>query len=249
MKMIQTNSFNLATYSSGDELSEKLALVLPGRLDTKDYTNIRSHTDYLASKEYFAMSFDPPGTWESDGGIEIYSMTNYKKAIDELIEHFNKPTLLMGHSRGGSMAVLAGTRNPSVEGIIAVMSACSYTPEKYGGYPDLEWKKRGYKLHKRDVPGKEGEYREFRLPYSFVEDQKQYDMYGDLAKWNKPKLFVYGEKDELVEADLVKEVYEVATEPKEIASIDAGHDYRFLDEKISDVNEIVGKFLDKYHLV
>lgn len=101
-KLIKTESFNLAVYQKGSPDSKKLALVLPGRLDTKDYPHMRSHVDFLASKGYLALSFDPPGSWESEGDISLYLTTNYLKAVKELINHFgNKPTLLIGHSRGG----------------------------------------------------------------------------------------------------------------------------------------------------
>jgi hypothetical protein len=42
------SSLRLATYARGNEKAQKLALVLPGRLDTKDYTHMISHVDYLA---------------------------------------------------------------------------------------------------------------------------------------------------------------------------------------------------------
>src|SRR3989338_3016633 len=115
MKIIKTKTFELAVYEKGDSNSPKLAIVIPGRLDTKDYIHNTSLVDYLASRDYFALSFDPPGTWESPGDIELYTTTNYLKAVDELIEHFGtKPTLLAGHSRGGTIAMLAALKNPHV---------------------------------------------------------------------------------------------------------------------------------------
>ena len=84
--IIKTKSFNLAVVSKGDKNSNKLAICLPGRLDTKDYINFTSHIEYFG----------------------------------------NKPTLLLGHSRGGQVAMLAGTSNPVVEGFVLVNA--SYGP-------------------------------------------------------------------------------------------------------------------------
>src|SRR3990167_9150866 len=113
--MIKTNSFTLATYQKGNPDSKKLALVLPGKLDTKDYAHMRSHVDFLANLGFFALSFDPPGTWESPGDISLYTTTNYLKAIDELIKHFgNKPTFIMGHSRGASISMMGASRNSKI---------------------------------------------------------------------------------------------------------------------------------------
>ena len=86
MKIIKTKTFELAVYEKGDPNSSKLAIVIPGRLDTKDYIHNTSLVDYLANRGYFALSFDPPGTWESPGDIELYTTTNLIKSVDELIE-------------------------------------------------------------------------------------------------------------------------------------------------------------------
>lgn len=248
MALVSTKSFKIATYSRGDESGSKLALVLPGRLDPKDYPNMTGHVDYLARRGYFAVSFDPPGTWESEGDIGLYSMTSYKQAIDELIVYYgNKSTLLMGHSRGGSMVMLAGTKNPKVNAGVIVMSYPSFVPGE-GDEIDLEWRESGFKIQKRDIPGS-SDKKIFKLPYSFVEDQEKYDMREDLKTWNVPKLFIYGEQDTTVEPAVVKDAYSMASEPKEIVSINSDHNYRKKDELIKEVNDLVGGFLDKYEKV
>src|SRR3990167_4608093 len=122
-KMIKTKNFKLAIYSGGNEDANKIALVLPGRLDTKDYVHMTSHVDFLAERGYYALSFDMPGTWESPGNIAEYTTTNYIKAVNELVDYLGtKPTLLIGHSRGGSVAILAGAANKNVIGIIPIMA-------------------------------------------------------------------------------------------------------------------------------
>lgn len=247
MNLIKTKSFELATYSKGDVKSDKFAIVLPGRLDTKDYPHMHSHVEYLASKGYFALSFDPPGTWESKGDISLYSMSNYLQAINELVAYFgNKPTLLVGHSRGGSMSMLAGTTNEKIIAFVAIMGSYSY---KVGArsYPETEWKEKGYLLNKRDIPESD-KFREYKLPYSFYEDQIQYDMSDGLKKCTKPKMFVYGNNDTTVEPEIVKKAYNISSSPKEIKEIDSDHDYRYKPEIINKVNILIGEFLDKYKL-
>ncbi|MFA4907412.1 MAG: alpha/beta hydrolase, partial [archaeon] len=221
----------------GEPGAKKLALLLPGRLDTKDYPHMRSHVDYLAAKGYFALSFDPPGTWESPGNIEIYTMTNYLKAINELIAHFgNKPTVLMGHSRGGSMAMLAGTRNEHVTHIIAAMS--NSRPSK------IEWNiKNGFEISYRDIPS--GGRKKFELPLSYFEDSVKYNMLNALSKCAKPKLYFLGTKDDIVLPESVRETYEKSAAPKQLYEVNSGHDYRFHPEIIQEINRAVGEFLGK----
>jgi len=240
MNLVKTDSFELAIYSKGDLNSPKLALVLPGRLDTKDYPHMRSHVDFIASLGYFALSFDPPGTWESPGDISLYTMTNYLKAINELIEHFgDKATFVMGHSRGGSMAMLAGVTNPKVVSFVAVTSQATASE------PDKDLKPGDTQAEYRDLPDKPQEKRRFDLPYSFFEDADKYDMTERLKTCTKPKLFIYGTRDVTISPELEKKAYEVSAEPKTLYALDSDHNYRWHPKLIEEVNRVVGDFIQK----
>lgn len=243
MEIIKTKSFELAIYSKGDPSSLKLAIVIPGRLDTKDYVHNTSLVDYLASRGYFALSFDPPGTWETPGDIELYTTTNCLKAIDELIEHFgNRPTLLAGHSRGGTIAMLAGPKNPHVTHIIPIFS--------YYGAPNDPEKDRivdGRVISYRDLPpGTERtkDQKKFELPLNYFEDGAQYNALPGLNSYNKPKLFFYGLKDKMNDPEEVKEAFRESAEPKMIHAVDIEHDYRLSSQAVEEVNKTIGQFLD-----
>jgi len=241
MDLIKTKSFELAVYAKGSPDSPKLALVLPGRLDSKDYADMHGHVEYLAGRGYHAITFDPPGSWDSPGNIDLYTMTNYIKAINELIEYFgNKPTLLIGHSRGGAMAMLVGTTNPHVTHFVTVMS--NMGPSKIEIAP-----KGGVHVSYRDLPPGGGEKtKRFDLPYSYFEDASQYNALEGLKGSSKPKLFFLGTRDILVKPAAVREVYRVSAEPKVLHELDSDHDYRHHKDVIDEVNSVVGKFLDEY---
>lgn len=244
--MIQTKSFTLAAYEQGDPHSKKFALVLPGRLDSKDYAHVRSHVTFLADQGYHAVTFDPPGTWESPGNITDYTLTNYLKAINELIEHYgNRPALLMGHSRGGSMAMYAGVTHPKVTAFIAVMSRA--TPSSVGLE---EARANGELVEYRDLPpgtSKSSEPRTFVLPYSFFEDAAQYSSLEALKTCTKPKLRFLGKQDITVGWENIKQEHELSAEPKMLHELDSAHDYRYDQKIIDEVNTITGQFLDKYN--
>lgn len=246
MSIVKTKSFELAIYSKGRPGSPRLALVLPGKLDTKDYSHMYSHVEYLASKGYFALSFDPPGTWESKGDIKLYTMTNYLKAVDEIIEHYgNKSTFIMGHSRGATIATIAGTRNQHIFAFAAVMS--SFSKGGFQEEPDKNWRTKEFVISKRDLPPGGGEkVKEFKLPYSFFEDQTKYDLTKDITSSAKPKLFILGKHDDLISPKTIKETFSLFAEPKELHEIDSDHDYRNHPHLINEVNEIVGGFLRRY---
>jgi pimeloyl-ACP methyl ester carboxylesterase len=245
MNLVKTKSFELALYTKGDPDSAKLAIVTPGRLDCKDYAHNTSLVDFLAAKGFFALSFDPPGTWESPGEISLYTTTNYIKAVNELIEYFgNKPTLLAGHSRGGTVAMLVGSRNPLVSSFIAILSST--------GAPDAPDESRvvnGALISYRDVPpgtSKTEEHVRFDLPLHYFADGQQYDARGGLSSCTKPKLFFYSTKDDANELEKVG--YGSSPEPKMIHALETEHDYRYHTEVLEEVNQVVGQFIDTYSL-
>ena len=236
MEMIKTNSFELAVNKKGDENSDRLMLCLPGRLDTKDYAHIQSHVDYFAEKGFLTASFDPPGTWESGGDISLYTTANYQMAIDEIITHFgNRPTVVLGHSRGGTMAMLAGVNNQYVTHFIAVMS--HWGPS---GRPHTD---KEVQVSHRDLPpGTERttDRKRFDLPMSYFNDPTDY---SGLDKCIKPKLFFAGKQDVLVTPEDVNETFEQAAEPKQLHELDSEHDYRLRANIIDEVNNKVAEFL------
>ena len=86
------------------------------------------------------------------------------------------------------------------------------------GYKDKSdtalWRKQGYLLEKRDLPPGGGpKIKEFKLPYSFFEDQLKYNVTEDLRNSNKPK-FMLGKHDVLATPEVVKELYDITSQPK-----------------------------------
>lgn len=243
MSVIKTKSFELAIYSRGNPSASQLAIVIPGRLDTKDYIHNTSLVDRLTDQGFFALSFDPPGTWGSPGSIELYTTTNCLKAVDELVEYFgNKPTVLAGNSRGGTVAMLAGSKNACVSHIIPIFSY-------YGAPSDPEPERvvDGKLMSYRDLPpGTERTktQREFGLPLSYFEDGAQYNALSGLKRCTKSKLFFYGTKDVMNDPEDVKEAFEKSAEPKMIHAVNSEHDYRLHPEAVEEINRTIGEFLN-----
>lgn len=245
MKLIKTKSFELAIFTMGNKDSSRLAVLMPGRLDTKDYANFVSHAEYLASKNFFVVAFDPPGTWESPCDVKLFTTTNYIQATNELIEYFgNRPTLLLGHSRGAATAILVAEYNSVVVGVVSVMANFG-TPTA----PSSQDIQQGYKDEHRDLPpgtSITNIQKEFKLPLSYWEDGKKYSAGESLKGFTKPKLIIYGIEDEFVSPVTVKKLYETISDPKMIKEIISTHDYRRDPNTFEEVNNTIGQFLDKY---
>lgn len=245
MNIVQTESFRLAINTEGNPHAERVAIALPGRLDTKDYENFNKHLKYLAQKGFYAIAVDPPGTWESPGSIELFSTTNYIKAVNEMIAYFgNRPTLLLGHSRGGATATLAGVDNPSVIGLVLVNpSLGAPTP------PSAENLKTGIYTASRDLPPgteKTKERKEFRSSLIYFKDGAKYDDAEILKRCNKPKIIFYSAHDEFNTPREVEEIFSLIPKPRELHKINGPHDYRLRPDAIEEVNEKMGAFIDTY---
>lgn len=245
MEIIKTASFELATNTKGEKNAQKVAIIIPGRLDTKDYAHITTCVDLLAHKGFFALSFDPPGIWESPGDISLYNTTNYIQATQELIEYLgNRPTLLVGHSRGASTAMMVGEKNKNVIGLILLMS--NFGPPTP---PGETAKQEGFEKTYRDTPPgttKTNKQKEFKLPLSYFENGALYNPGESLLNCNQPKLLIHGIEDEFTPPEEEMDIYKKIHPPKEIKQINSVHDYRYNQEAIKTVNKAIEDFVDKY---
>lgn len=244
MQVIKTKSFEIAASIVGIPNSSRVALLMPGRLDTKDYVNFVSHSEHLAKKGFLTIAFDLPGTWDSPGDLADYTTSMYLQVVDELIDCMGgKSTLLLGHSRGGATAMLASI-NSAVAGLVLV-NASYKTPSA----PKPEEVVDGFVKEYRDLPPgnvQTKEKRSFDLPMSYFEDGARYDPVTALKKYKGPKLLVHATNDEFVTLKQAKEIYESLSEPKQFLEIDCNHDYRLFPEAIQSVNNALDEFIERY---
>ena len=244
MEIIRTKSFEIAANKVGDDSLSKVALLMPGRLDTKDYINFVAHSKCLAKQGFLVIAFDPPGTWDSPGDLANYNTSTYLQVVNELIDCIGKqPTLLLGHSRGGATAMLAST-NPAVAGLVVVNAA-------YGNpsAPKPDEVVNGLLKEKRDLPPgatRTEEKRTFNLPMTYFEDGAKHDPLGALKSYKGPKLLVHATKDEFTPIEKVQEIYSGLPEPKQFLEIDCTHDYRLFPEAIKSVNRDLEEFVKHY---
>jgi len=242
MRIVKTPSFQIAINGYGDSNSDKLCIMMPGRLDTKDYINFVSHGNFLAGLGYQAIVIDPPCTWDSPGDLADYTMSNYILAVNELIELFgNKKTLLLGHSRGGATAMTV-SKNPNVKALVLINS--SYGPPIP---PDKSKFVGGCLPENRDLPPgdkRTEEQVQFLLPMNYFQDSKKYNPLRDLKNFDGPKLIIHATGDEFTNIEKVKAIYSELAEPKMCLWVDKTHDYRLFPEIVEQVNRQLKKFIE-----
>ena len=224
--------------------TERLAILCPGYVDSKDYKHLVGLAEALSKQGYTVVRFEPTGTWESEGDISDYTTTQYLEDIKNVLEYMLKKEdyryiLLGGHSRGGQVSILYAARDPRISLVVGIM------PSTRRSMGREERKETGVDISERDLPDNKEEKREFRVPYSHVEDREQYDVVKDVKKIRASLILIAGELDDLVLPEEVKEIFDSANGPKKLIIIPGiGHDYRQNDEEIKIVN---GNILEQLH--
>jgi len=238
-KIPSTKGNLAATINYPKKETDRLAILCPGYLDSKDYKHLVGLAGVLSKQGYTVVRFDPTGTWESEGGISDYTTTQYIDDIKNVLEYMLKQAdykqiLLGGHSRGGMVSILYAARDPRISLVLGIMPSSG----PMQGQRREKWKKAGISISSRDLPDNKNEKREFRVPFDHVLDRDQYDAIGDVREVEAPIVLVAGELDDLVLPGDVREIFNSANEPKRFLVIPGiGHDYRHNESEVAMVNE------------
>lgn len=228
--------------------TEKLAILCPGFLDSKDYAHLVGLAGELSDQGYTVVRFEPTGTWESEGDTSDYTTTQYLEDVKNILEYMLQQKnythiLLGGHSRGGKVSMLYAARDPRISVVLGIMPSSGV----YEGEMREQWQRDGERISQRDVPGKESEKREYRVPFQHVLDHDQYNTLEEVMKIKVPLLLIAGESDDMVTPEDVEELFGSANEPKSFQVIpDIGHNYRHYEKEISMVNK---KILEQLELL
>lgn len=249
-KIASSKSGLAATIHLPENKMERLAILCPGYLDSKDYRNLVSLAEALSGRGYTAVRFDPTGTWESEGDISDYTVTQYLEDIKHVFEYMlqradYEDVLLGGHSLGGAVSLLYAALDPRISTVVGVMPPARIVT----GERRERWKEMGSRVSQRDLPNDGYRAKEFRVPYSYAEDSSRYNVVQEVKKITSPVVLLAGELDDVVPQEEIKEIFENAHEPKRFAIVPGiGHDYRRRDEEIESVNKTVLDLVASIHL-
>lgn len=228
--------------------TEKLAILCPGNLDSKDYDHLVKLAEAFSEKGYTAVRFDPTGTWDSDGDESDYSNGQYLKDIQEVIMYMlakkaYSRILLGGHSRGGMISILYAAQDQRISEVVAIMPPTSLTKEELKEEKYVNWKKNGFNLSTRDIPGST-ERREYKLPYSHLLERLKTNVFDAVQKVQVPIIFIAGELDTITLPEDIKSIFDKANEPKKyILMPGIGHGYRRNLGEVEVVNKEILKNL------
>ncbi len=188
--------------------------------------------------------FDFTGLGQSEGD---FSETNFSSNVEDVAKaaghmkaHYESPTILIGHSLGGTAMVQAARKIDSSRAVATIGSP--YSPEHV------------IQLLDRDVERieKQGEAivtiggRKFKLKKHFIDDLRQDNFREEIGKLGRALLIFHSPVDNVVGIDNAAEIFMAAKHPKSFISLDqAGH--LLPDEKDSCyVGALIAEWAERY---
>ena len=172
----------------------------------------------LTRKGIAVLRFDFTGLGDSEGN---FADTTFSSNVTDLITaahylntHHRAPTILIGHSFGGTACLKAAPALPDVKAVATIGSPFDPTHVKHlleGAREQIE--KSGQALVK--LAG-----RPFRIKRQFLEDLDNANMGDTLPELNRALLILHSPVDEVVGIDNAAQIYQAARHPKSFISLD-----------------------------
>ena len=218
----------------------KLALLLPGYLDSPDYLHMRTFEKGLIKMGYVVEKLDPCNLWKTKN-VKNYTITNFIKQIDDRVNYYKNQNfeeiVLIGHSMGGFTSIVAGSK---INGVTKIIALCPPPDRKHSIH---KWGENGVRISKRDLPDKPNKFIEFSVPYSHVKDMLQYSAVEEAKKIKKPIMIFIALKDTVVPPEDTERIVQAANDPYVIRQPNMGHDFRFSQKECNIVMKSIKDFL------
>ncbi len=210
----------------------------------KDFTAVRNISRALTSKGVAVALFDFTGLGESEGTFESTTFTgnihDLMAACAYLGEHYEKPSILMGHSLGGAAALFTATQLEYIQAVVTIGSPFD---------PFHVTKLLTDKIDEIEASGKatvDIGGREFTIAQEFVEDLKNHDAAKASAALNKALLILHSPQDEIVNIENAKQIYDSASHPKSFISLD-GANHLLTERRDSEyVGNVIASWVRRY---
>lgn len=198
----------------------------------------------LTAENIGVLRFDFTGLGESEGN---FSDTNFSTNLADLSSaaqflerEYEAPSLLIGHSLGGTAAIVAAHDIPSCIAVVTIASP--YEPEHVVHHFG----------HKRDLIEAEGEAevcivgRPFTIRKQFLDDVKDRPMEAMIGNLGRALLIFHGPLDDTVDLENAGRIFQAAKHPKSFISLDRA-DHLLSDTRDSFyVGSVIAAWVHRY---
>ncbi len=171
----------------------------------------------LAERGFAVLRFDFTGLGGSGGD---FANTNFSSNVADLVAAagflrtaYRAPALLVGHSLGGSAALVAAAQIPEVQAVATIGSPFdpSHVLERIRGRADIERAGEA----EVDIGG-----RPFRIRKQFLDDLSGQRLADIVAALRKALLVMHSPRDTIVDVENAARIFAQAKHPKSFVSLD-----------------------------
>ena len=203
------------------------------------------HVSRALTQDGFAVvRFDFTGLGRSEGEFaDSHFSANVEDLIDVhnyISEHYQAPTLFVGHSLGGAAVLVAASKISTIKAVATVGAPATTTHVKHLFSHGIdEVKEKGEA--EVNIGG-----RPFKINQDFVEAFDKTDLPKIVKELRKPLLIMHSPFDTIVGVENAKKLYDAAMHPKSFVTLDNA-DHLLQNEQDSKyVGEIIGTWAKRY---
>jgi len=210
----------------------------------KDLTTIHTIASALCEYGFAVLRFDFTGIGESEGD---FADTNFSSNVEDLIsaadfleDEYDAPKLLVGHSLGGSAALVAGGQISSIKAVATIAAPHSPKHLKKMISSDLDRITESGKATV-SIAG-----REFTIKEQLINDVASIESTEAIRNLGAALLVIHSPQDEVVNIDNATMIFKAAQQQKSYLSLD-GADH--LIKRQSDavyVGRVIGAWATRY---
>lgn len=198
----------------GEALPSELVLFIHGYKGFKDWGGWNQMADHLANSTTAVLKFNfsHSGIGEEDltdfSRLDLFQQNNYSLEVEDVGHVLNwvknqtefqniEKIHLIGHSRGGGIAVLAAAKYSDISSLITLASVCDYSL-RFPMNKELEdWKKSGLSYV---VNGRTGQKMPHGIQFynNFTENKDALDIEAKIKSLSIPVLIIHANDDQAV---------------------------------------------------
>lgn len=187
----------------------------------KDFLPEKKITQGLAKNGIATLRIDFSGLGKSSGEFKdssfLTNVEDIKVAADWLNNHYRPPSLLVGHSLGGTAVLAVASQIKSVQAIATLGSPADPAHILHMLEDNLA------EIEQRGSAQVSFTGRTFTVSQRFVDDVRSYDHVKNLNKLSGHKLIMHSTVDNIVDLKNAVEIYTHLKHPKSFIALDGAH--------------------------
>lgn len=211
---------------------------------SKNLSAVRHISKALAKAGFGVLRFDFTGLGESDGE---FSDTNFSGNVEDLedaagflYDHYQAPSLLVGHSLGGAAVIFAAAGLPAVKAVATIGAPSD--PEHVthliqSSIPEIRQEGKA----RVTIGG-----RVFTIKKQFLDNLQSHSLPGVAKKLDRALLILHSPQDSVVSIGNAEELFKAARHPRSFVSLDGADHLLTREADATYAGSVIAHWASRY---